>query len=466
MSASATPRPRRFTPTGPLRGRIRVPGDKSISHRSLMFGALAVGETRVTGLLEGEDVMATAAAMRAMGATIEKRADAWSIRGVGVGGLLQPQAPLDMGNSGTSTRLLMGLIASHPIVAQFTGDASLSKRPMGRVTEPLGLMGADFSGTTLPLTERGLSPAVPIAYRLPVASAQVKSAVLLAGLNTAGITTVIEPVPTRDHTERMLKGFGAELWVEEEGGERVIRIRGEADLRPQTIEVPGDPSSAAFFAVAALVVPGSELVIENVGLNPTRAGLYEVLRQMGGSIEQENAREVGGEPVADLRVRHSALTGIEVDPALAPSMIDEFPVLFVAASVAQGQTVTSGLDELRVKESDRLAVMATALRTAGARVEEREDGLVIDGTGGDPLAGGGPIATYLDHRIAMSMAVAGLASREGVEVDDTAPIATSFPQFETLLDGATNSPSPSGEGVGGRGRTDTPGPFPSPNPLP
>lgn len=417
-----------------------MPGDKSISHRSLMFGALAVGETRVTGLLEGEDVMATAAALRAMGATIVREGEGtWSIHGVGVGALLQPEAPLDMGNSGTSTRLLMGLVASHPITAQFVGDASLSKRPMGRVTEPLGLMGADFSGTTLPLTERGLSPAVPIAYRLPVASAQVKSAVLLAGLNTAGVTTVIEPVPTRDHTERMLKGFGAELWVEEENGERVIRIRGEATLKPQTIEVPGDPSSAAFFTVAALIVPGSDLVIENVGLNPTRAGLFEVLRQMGGSIEEVNAREVGGEPVADLRVRHSRLTGIEVDPAIAPSMIDEFPVLFVAAALAQGRTVTRGLEELRVKESDRLSAMAAALTGAGASVEETEDGLIIDGTGGEPLRGtaDSPVTTHLDHRIAMSMAIAGHVSRDGVEVDDTRPIATSFPQFEALLDGAT-----------------------------
>ena len=442
MSAhTAASRPRRFLPAGPLKGRIRVPGDKSISHRSLMFGALAVGETRVTGLLEGEDVMATAAALRAMGATIAREAEGtWSIHGVGVGGLLQPRTALDMGNSGTSTRLLMGLVASHPITAQFTGDASLSKRPMGRVTEPLGLMGAEFSGTTLPLTERGLSPAVPITYRLPVASAQVKSAVLLAGLNTAGLTSVIEPVPTRDHTERMLKGFGADLWVGEEDGERVIRIRGEAELHPQTIEVPGDPSSAAFFAVAALVVPGSDLVIENVGLNPTRAGLYEVLRQMGGQIEELDRREVGGEPVADLRVRHSILSGIEVDPAIAPSMIDEFPVLFVAAALAQGRTVTSGLDELRVKESDRLTAMAVALQLAGARVEEREDGLAIDGTGGEPLAGGAtPVTTHLDHRIAMAMAVAGHASRTGVEVDDTAPIATSFPVFEALLDGATGS---------------------------
>jgi 3-phosphoshikimate 1-carboxyvinyltransferase len=452
LSTHAFLRPRRFTPAGPLTGRLRVPGDKSISHRSLMFGALAIGETRVTGLLEGEDVMATAAALRAMGAIIEREAEGtWSIHGVGVGGLLQPETPLDMGNSGTSTRLLMGVVASHPITVQFTGDASLSKRPMGRVTEPLGLMGADFSGTILPLTERGLCPAVPIAYRLPVASAQVKSAVLLAGLNTAGITSVIEPVPTRDHTERMLAGFGADLWVEDADGERVIRIRGEAELKPQTIEVPGDPSSAAFFAVAALVVPGSDLVIENVGLNPTRAGLYEVLRQMGGRIEELDRREVGGEPVADLRVRHSPLTGIDVDPALAPSMIDEFPVLFVAAALANGRTITRGLEELRVKESDRLSAMAEALRRAGAQLEEREDGLVIDGTGGEPLPGGGPIATHLDHRIAMAMAVAGHASRAGVEVDDTAPIATSFPQFEALLDGATGSPSPSGAGVGVRG---------------
>jgi 3-phosphoshikimate 1-carboxyvinyltransferase len=441
------PRPRRFTAGGPLNGRIRVPGDKSISHRSIMLGAMAVGETRVTGLLEGEDVLATAAAMRAMGAQVERSSagdsgSEWRIHGVGVGSLLQPQTALDMGNSGTSTRLLMGLIASHPITACFIGDASLSKRPMGRVIEPLSLMGADFTssrpeigGGTLPLTMRGALPAVPIEYRLPVASAQVKSAVLLAGLNTPGITTVIEPVPTRDHSERMLRGFGADLSVEiDASGARIIRLNGEAELRPQQIEVPGDPSSAAFFIVAALIVPGSDLLIENVGLNPTRAGLIEVLRQMGGQIEEVNPREVGGEPVADLRVRHSALRGITVDPALAPSMIDEFPVLFVAAAMAQGTTVTSGLDELRVKESDRLAVMATALTAIGARVRESEDGLTIEGSGGEPLPGGGPIATHLDHRIAMSMAVAGLASRNGVEVDDTRPIATSFPTFESMLD--------------------------------
>lgn len=420
-----------------------MPGDKSISHRSLMFGALASGRTTARGLLEGEDVMATAAAVRAMGAGVERRDDGtWVIDGVGVGGLLQPQTALEMGNSGTSTRLLMGLVASHGITATFTGDASLSKRPMGRVIEPLSLMGADFAASpgvkgseTLPLTMRGAHPAVPIAYRLPVASAQVKSAVLLAGLNAPGVTTVIEPVPTRDHTERMLTGFGAELWVDDQAAERAIRVRGGAELAPQDIVVPGDPSSAAFFVTAALLVPGSDLVVANVGLNPTRAALFEVLRAMGGSIEELDRREVGGEPVADLRVRHSALTGIEVDPAVAPSMIDEFPILFVAAALAKGSTVTSGLDELRVKESDRLTAMAEALTSAGARVEEREDGLVIHGRDGEPLPGtaGAPVATHLDHRIAMSMAVAGLISRDGVEVDDTAPIATSFPTFHNLL---------------------------------
>lgn len=438
---AAPMRPRRFLPTGPLKGRIRVPGDKSISHRSIMLGALAVGETRVSGLLEGEDVLATAAAMRAMGASVERVGDGeWRVNGVGVGALLQPEGPVDMGNSGTSTRLLMGLVASHPINVSFTGDGSLSKRPMGRVIDPLSEMGASFDaseGGRLPLIVRGASPAVPITYRLPVASAQVKSAILLAGLNTPGTTTVIEPVPTRDHSERMLKGFGADLDVTVEAdGTRVITISGPAELKPQVIDVPGDPSSAAFFIVAALIVPGSEVVIENVGLNPTRAGLVEVLRQMGGSITFLNEREVGGEPVADLLVKHSQLKGIEVDPAIAPAMIDEFPVLFVAASLAEGVTVTSGLDELRVKESDRLSAMAAALTLAGARIEEREDGLVITGTGGTPLPGtteDAQVTTHLDHRIAMSMAIAGLVSSGGVEVDDTRPIATSFPNFEELL---------------------------------
>ena len=425
----------RFMPTGPLTGRIRVPGDKSISHRALMFAALAVGRSRIEGLLEGEDVFATAAALRMMGATIAQEGDAWVVDGVGVGGLLEPDGPLDMGNSGTSARLLMGLLASHGFTASMVGDASLSKRPMGRVTEPLSQMGASFqsAGDRLPMIIGGAHPAVPIEYRLPVASAQVKSAVLLAALNTPGTTRVFESVPTRDHTERMLRGFGVDVAVSVEEGERVISITGPVDLEPCDVIVPGDPSSAAFFAVAASVVPGSDLLIENVGLNPTRDGIYKVLDKMGANIEKLDAREVGGEPVADLHVRHARLSGIEVDPALAPSMIDEFPVLFVAAALADGTTVTSGLDELRVKESDRLSAMAAALGAIGAKVEEREDGLVIQGSTGAPLAGGGPIATHLDHRIAMSMAVAGLVSRDGVAVDSVDPIATSFPNFLDLI---------------------------------
>jgi len=432
------PTPAAFKSTGPLKGRVRVPGDKSISHRSLMLSALAVGESTVEGLLEGEDVLATAAAMRAMGADIKRGDDGrWTIHGVGVGGLLQPQTALDMGNSGTSTRLLMGLVASHPITATFTGDASLSKRPMARVIDPLSQMGAEFTaspGGRLPLTLRGICPAVPIDYRLPVASAQVKSAILLAGLNTPGLTRVIEPVPTRDHSERMLKGFGAELSVElEADGARIISIRGEAELKPQHIVVPGDPSSAAFPVVAALLVPGSDVVVENVGLNPTRAGLFEVLRMMGGQIELIDEREVGGEPVADLRVRGSALKGVEVPPGIVPSMVDEFPILFVAAALAEGRTVTRGLEELRVKESDRIAVMAEGLRAIGARVEETEDGLIIDGTGGEKLPGGATIAAHLDHRIAMSFAVAGLMARDAVTIDDMAPVQTSFPIFTDLM---------------------------------
>ncbi len=431
-----------FAPLGPLTGSIRVPGDKSISHRSLMFAGLAVGRSRITGLLEGEDVLATAAAMRAFGAQIAREEDgSWVVDGVGVGSLLEPNQALDMGNSGTSTRLLMGLVASHAITATFTGDASLSGRPMKRVIDPLSQMGASFeasAGGTLPLMLRGASPAVPIIYRLPVASAQVKSAVLLAGLNTPGITRVIEPVPTRDHTERMLTGFGAKLEVGVENGETVIAIHGEAELAPMDVTVPGDPSSAAFFMVAATLVPRSDLTIMNVGLNPTRAGLLHVLRQMGADIEEVNPREVGGEPVADLRVRHAQLSGVEVDPDIAPAMIDEFPVLFVAAALASGTTRTTGLEELRVKESDRLAAMAAALTAAGARVEEHADGLTIHGTGGEPLRGtdNARVKSLLDHRIAMSMAVAGLVSEGGVEVDDISPINTSFPTFMGLLEEA------------------------------
>ena len=435
--AHPLPRPLEISASGPLKGRVRVPGDKSISHRALMFSSLAVGESRIEGLLEGEDVLATAAAMRAMGATIERGEDGvWRVWGVGVGGLLQPESALDMGNSGTSTRLLMGLVASHRVTATFVGDASLSRRPMARVIEPLSRTGATFTaapGDRLPLTVRGIVPAVPIEYTLPVASAQVKSAVLLAGLNTPGITRVIEPVATRDHSERMLRGFGAELTVEQGKEGRIISLRGEAELQSQAIVVPGDPSSAAFWAVAASIVPGSDIVIENVGLNATRAGLFEVLRLMGADITEVDAREVGGEPVADLRVRHASLTAIDVPPHLTPSMIDEYPILFVAAALANGRTVARGAEELRVKESDRIATMAAALSACGVAVEEFEDGLAITGSAGEPIAGGAQVASKLDHRIAMSMAVAGLVARRPVTVDDVAPVATSYPAFfETL----------------------------------
>ncbi|MEQ1689191.1 MAG: 3-phosphoshikimate 1-carboxyvinyltransferase [Sphingopyxis sp.] len=433
--------PRIIAQSRPLCGSVRVPGDKSISHRALMFSALAVGQSRVTGLLDGEDVLATAAALQAMGATIEQTCEGvWTIHGVGVGGLLQPQSALDMGNSGTSTRLLMGLIASHPITATFVGDASLSRRPMGRVIDPLMQMGAEFTATQgrLPLTMRGICPAVPLSYRLPVASAQVKSAVLLAGLNTPGITEVIEPIATRDHSERMLRGFGADLSVEVIDGVRHIRLMGEAELRPQTIEVPGDPSSAAFIIVAALITPGSEVTVTNVGINPTRAGIYQLLRDMGADISFVNEREVGGEPVADILARHSVLHGVDVPPDIAPSMIDEFPILFVAAAFARGRTTTSGLDELRVKESDRLALMAQGLGAIGVRVTESDDGLTIEGSGGEALAGGGAITTMLDHRIAMSMFVAGMNCREPVTIDDMNPVATSFPGFEAIIQGLTD----------------------------
>ncbi|MEH6791542.1 3-phosphoshikimate 1-carboxyvinyltransferase [Parasphingorhabdus sp.] len=433
-----------FKPCGPLAGQISVPGDKSISHRALIFSALAVGRSRITGLLEGEDVLATADALRAMGARIEKNDDVWTVHGVGVGGLMQPDQALDMGNSGTSTRLLMGLIASHAISATFVGDASLTKRPMGRVIEPLSAMGADIQAretadhkSCLPLTVRGICPAIPLEYRLPVASAQVKSAILLAGLNTPGITRIIEPVLTRDHSETMLRGFGARIMVETDAeGSRVISLTGEAELQPQRIKVPGDPSSAAFLVVAALIVPGSDIIIENIGINPTRSGLFGILQEMGGDISFLKRRTVGGEPVADIQVRHSALVGVDVPADIAPSMIDEFPILFVAAALASGQTTTSGLHELRVKESDRLSQMAKGLSLLGVVLTEKDDGLVIEGSGGAALSGGrgkAVIETALDHRIAMSFAVAGLATRSGLSIDDIKPVETSFPGFDNLL---------------------------------
>ncbi|PHR12084.1 MAG: 3-phosphoshikimate 1-carboxyvinyltransferase [Sphingopyxis sp.] len=447
---SNTPQPATFKPSGPLGGKISVPGDKSISHRALILSALAVGKSRITGLLEGEDVLATADALRSMGAKIEKKDDVWTVHGVGVGGLMQPANAIELGNSGTSTRLLMGLIASHPISATFTGDASLSKRPMGRVIEPLSQMGADIAAretadqkSCLPLTVRGICPAIPIEYRLPVASAQVKSAILLAGLNTPGITRIIEPVMTRDHSETMLKGFGADISVETDAdGSRIISLTGEAELQPQKIKVPGDPSSAAFLVVAALIVPGSDIIIENVGINPTRAGLFEVLQNMGGDISFKKKRVVGGEPVADLHVKHSQLSGIDVPADIAPSMIDEFPILFVAAAVANGETTTRGLHELRVKESDRLSQMAKGLSDLGVELTEKDDGLVIQGSGGKLLSGGRAkpvIETALDHRIAMSFAIAGLMTKSGLSIDDIWPVETSFPGFDDLVKSLTDS---------------------------
>jgi len=444
------PQMQNFGQSGPLKGSITVPGDKSISHRSIMFSALAVGESRISGLLEGEDVLATIAAMRAMGAYIERDDSSsngtegglgdWLINGVGVGGLLQPGSALDMGNSGTSTRLLMGLVASHGIDATFVGDESLSGRPMGRITRPLSQMGAEFisqnGNNRLPIMVRGICPAVPVSYRLPVASAQVKSAILLAGLNTPGIMKVIEPVPTRDHSERMLRSFGAELTTEtDEQGALVHQLRGEADFHPQDITVPGDISSAAFFIVAALITPGSDLLITNVGMNPTRTGLITALLQMGGDIQQLDLREVGGEPVADLRVRHCQLDAIDLDPALVPSMIDECPIFFVAAALAKGTTRTNGLEELRVKESDRLGIMSQGLKQLGVKIEETQNGLIIEGRDGEPFAPASKplIVSALDHRIAMSFAIAGCMSKMDVTIDDVNPIATSFPGFQLLL---------------------------------
>jgi 3-phosphoshikimate 1-carboxyvinyltransferase len=429
-----------------LSGVARVPGDKSISHRSFMFGGLASGETRITGLLEGEDVMRTGAAMKAMGAHIEKKDAEWVIRGTGNGALLQPEAPLDFGNAGTGSRLTMGLVGTYDMETTFIGDASLSGRPMGRVLEPLRQMGVQVlqaaPGDRMPITLRGPKHAAPITYRVPMASAQVKSAVLLAGLNTPGITTVIEPVMTRDHTEKMLKGFGANLTVEtDERGVRHIFIEGQGKLTGQTIAVPGDPSSAGFPLVAALIVPGSDITIENVLMNPTRTGLLLTLQEMGGKIDILNPRNAGGEDVADLRVRSSELKGVTVPPERAPSMIDEYPVLAVAACFAEGETLMQGLEELRVKESDRLAAVANGLKLNGVDCTEGEASLAVRGKPGGKGLGGHPngldttVQTHLDHRIAMSFLVMGLATENPVTIDDAAMIATSFPEFMGLMTG-------------------------------
>ena len=439
MSTAVTKTPLRAIRSGPLQGSIRPPGDKSISHRGLMLGALALGESKLEGLLEGEDVLATAAAMRAFGATVTREAPgAWSVRGVGVGGLLEPEAVIDYGNSGTGVRLAMGLAGSHAFATTFTGDSSLVGRPMGRIFEPLRRVGVQIlsrSGDRLPATLEGPEVGIPIEYRVPVASAQVKSAVLLAGLTIRGTTTVIEPVATRDHTERMLAAFGAAIEATvAEDGVRTITLDGGGNLQPQTIVVPGDPSSAAFPIVAALIVEGSEVTVENALLNPTRTGLVQTLVEMGADIAIDNRRMVSGEEVGDIRVRASDLKGISVPPDRAPSMIDEYPVLAVAAAFAEGETRMEGIAELRVKESDRIATMVAGLKANGVSVEEGTDWMVVKGGGGAP-AGGATVATSLDHRIAMSFMVLGLATKEPVTIDDCGTIATSFPAFRDMMTG-------------------------------
>ena len=439
MSSHGTPIPMTSRKCGPLKGVANVPGDKSISHRSLILGAMAIGETRITGLLEGEDVLDTARAMRAFGAeVIDHGSGEWSVHGVGVGGFAEPDQVIDCGNSGTGVRLIMGAMATCPISATFTGDASLNKRPMARVTDPIALFGARAvgrSGGRLPMTIVGAEQAVPVRYVVPMPSAQVKSAVLLAGLNAPGQTVVIEKEATRDHTERMLVGFGAELTVVDSDEGRVITLTGQPELKPQTIVVPRDPSSAAFPVCAALVTEGSDVLVPNIGLNPTRAGLFTTLREMGANLTYENEREEGGEPVADLRAKYSPdMQGIEVPPERAASMIDEYPVLSVVAAFASGQTVMRGVKELRVKESDRIDAMATGLRAGGIEVEEGEDWWIVHGRGMGNVPGGMTAQSHLDHRIAMSFMVMGMGSENPVSVDDGGPIATSFPIFEPLME--------------------------------
>lgn len=438
MSGHGAPVPMISTACGPLTGEAHVPGDKSISHRSLILGALSVGETRIEGLLEGEDVLDTARAMRAFGAeVIEHGAGRWSVHGVGVGGFREPDQVIDCGNSGTGVRLIMGAMATSPITATFTGDASLNKRPMARATDPLALFGAQSvgrSGGRLPMTVVGAADPVPVRYVVPVPSAQVKSAVLLAGLNAPGQTVVIEREATRDHTERMLAGFGAEIVTRDTDEGREITLTGQPELVAQDIVVPRDPSSAAFPVCAAIIVPGSDVLVPNIGLNPTRAGLFTTLREMGADLTYENLREEGGEPVADLRARFSPdLHGIEVPPDRAASMIDEYPVLSVVAACATGDTVMRGVKELRVKESDRIEAMATGLRANGITVEDGPDWWIVTGQGHGNIPGGATVASHLDHRIAMSFLVLGMVSRASVTVDDASPIATSFPVFEPLM---------------------------------
>lgn len=436
MSSSQTKRPLQSLKSRALKGDIRVPGDKSISHRSLMFGGLAVGETKITGLLEGEDVLATAEAMRKLGAVVKRDNEGtWHVTGVGVGALREPDSVIDMGNAGTGIRLMAGIVATHPITTFFTGDASLCKRPMGRVADPLTEFGAQFITRERgrpPMAVIGTDEAKPVTYTLPMASAQVKSAVLLAGLNTAGTTTVIESKPSRDHTERMLRHFGVDVDVSiNDDGGRTVSLTGPVEMKAADIVVPADPSSAAFPLVAALINPESRVLIRDVCLNPLRTGLITTLLEMGADITITNEREEAGETIGDLVVSgKNRLTGIVVPAERAPSMIDEYPVLAVAAAYAQGETRMCGLEELRVKESDRLAAVAAGLAANGVIYRIEGDDLIV--TGGD-VPGGGMVETHLDHRIAMSFLVLGLGANDPVAVDDANPIATSFPSFEALM---------------------------------
>ncbi len=436
--SSTSPVPVHSRPGGPLKGTIRVPGDKSISHRALILGLLAIGETRIEGLLEGDDVLRTATACRALGATVRREAEGrWRVIGAGVGGLAQPESVLDFGNAGTGSRLMMGVAGSHPISTTFDGDASLRSRPMRRILDPLVLMGAtiieESPGGRVPLTIRGPNETIPIVYETPAASAQIKSAVLLAGLNSPGQTTVVEQQATRDHTERMMRLFGASVTTVPSGPSGVaISLKGQPELRGCDVLVPSDPSSAAFAIVAALLVEGSDILVRDVMMNPLRTGLFTTLREMGADIERLNEREEGGETVADLRVRHSRLKGVDVPAERAPSMIDEYPILSVAAAFAEGETALRGLHELRVKESDRLAAVAAGLTAAKVPHRIENDDLIIEG-GRGMVEGGGLVETHLDHRIAMSFLVLGLAAKQGMTVDDGSMIATSFPSFIGLM---------------------------------
>jgi len=419
-----------------LGGRVRVPGDKSISHRALMFGALATGRTHISGLLEGEDVLNTAQALQALGCPIRRAGAAWEVQGRGVGGLDAADGDLDFGNSGTGARLMLGVIAGHDMAVRMTGDASLSRRPMGRVLQPLMRMGLevlDRGKETLPLRVRGSADLIPIEYRLPVASAQIKSAILIAGLHAAGETTVIEPAATRDHTERLLSYFGAQVTATKRQGLRAVSIKGDGELAGREVAVPGDPSSAAFLAAAALMVPGSEVTIEGVLINPTRTGFYTTIREMGADVAFLNERDQGGEPVADIRVRHAKLNGVRVPAGRAPTMIDEYPVLACLAAYAEGETRMEGLAELKVKESDRLVATAAGLVANGVAAKIEGDTLIVDGGRGVP--GGGCVATHLDHRIAMAFLTLGLGADAPVTVDDAGMIATSFPGFQRLMEG-------------------------------